>query len=144
MRIKIIALLLITGLLNQTLPAQTKDETAVATAVESLRKAMVDGNKTVLEALTVNELSYGHSSGKVEDKTSFVDGIASGRSDFVTIELTDQTIKVVGNNAIVRHKLSATTNDGGKPGTVNLSILLVWQKQHKAWKLLARQAVKLP
>ena len=124
--------------------AQTKDEKAVAASVESLRKAMVDADKSVLDKLSDTKLSYGHSSGKIEDKTSFVDNIVSGRSDFVSIELTDQTITVTGNTAIVRHNLIAATNDGGKAGEVRLHIMLVWVKESAQWKLLARQAVKLP
>jgi ketosteroid isomerase-like protein len=123
--------------------AQNKEEAAVTAAVENLRKAMIDGDKTGLQNITADQLSYGHSSGKVEDKATFVDNIATGKSDFVTIDLTNQTIAISGDAAIVRHTLSATTNDGGKPGTVNLNILLIWQKQKGQWKLLARQAVKI-
>ena len=124
--------------------AQTKDEKDVAAAVEFMRKAMVDGDRANLTKLAADDLSYGHSSGKIQDKKEFVEAIASGASDFVTIDLTDQTIKVAGNTAIVRHKLSAQTNDGGKPGSTVLGIMLVFQKQKGAWKLLARQAYKLP
>lgn len=127
-----------------TMYAQTKDETTVAGAVEQLRKAMIDGNKTDLENIASEKLSYGHSSGLIENKAEFVDKIASGKSDFVTIELTDQTVSVSGKTAIVRHKLHATTNDGGKAGEVRLFILLIFQKEGKQWKLLARQAVRQP
>lgn len=122
---------------------QSKNETAVANAVEQLRKAMIDGNKAELENIASDKLSYGHSGGLVESKTEFVEKIASGKSDFVTIELKNQTISVSGKTAIVRHRLDATTNDGGKPGEVHLLILLIFQKQNKHWKLLARQAVKV-
>jgi ketosteroid isomerase-like protein len=44
----------------------------------------------------------------------------------------------------VRHKLHAKTNDGGKAGEVRLFVLLVFQKENKQWKLLARQAVRQP
>jgi len=124
--------------------SQTKSERQVAAAVEQLKKAMIDGSREELEAIASNDLSYGHSGGKIEDKAAFVEAIASGKSDFVTIDLTEQTIKVAGKTAIVRHKLSAQTNDGGKPGSVNLNILLVFQKEHGQWKLLARQAVRPP
>src|SRR4051812_589678 len=87
--------------------AQTKDEKNVAAAVEFMRKAMVDGDRANLTKLAAEDLSYGHSSGKIQDKKEFVEAIASGASDFVTIDLTDQTIKVMGKTAIVRHKLSA-------------------------------------
>jgi ketosteroid isomerase-like protein len=140
---KLICLIMISGIINSTM-AQTKEETAVTAAVETLRKAMVDGDKAGLQKVTADQLSYGHSSGRVEDKATFVDNIASGKSDFVTIDLTNQTVAVAGDAAIVRHTLAATTNDGGTPGSVKLNILLVWQKQKGEWKLLARQAVKVP
>ena len=133
---------MIAGIVNSTM-AQTKDETAVGAAVEALRKAMIDGDKAGLQKITADQLSYGHSSGRVEDKAAFVDNIVTGKSDFVTIDLTNQTVAVAGDAAIVRHTLAATTNDSGNPGSVKLNILLVWQKQKGQWKLLARQAVKL-
>jgi ketosteroid isomerase-like protein len=140
---KLICVILISGIVSGAM-AQSKEETAVTAAVESLKKAMIDGDKAGLEKITANQLSYGHSSGRVEDKASFVDNIVTGKSDFVTIELTNQTVSVAGDAAIVRHALSATTNDNGNPGSVKLNILLVWQKQKGQWKLLARQAVKVP
>ena len=133
---------MIAGIVSST-QAQSKEELAVTAAVESLRKAMIDGDKTGLQNITADQLSYGHSSGKVEDKATFIDNIVSGKSDFVTIDLTNQTITVAGDAAIVRHALAATTNDNGTAGNVKLNILLVWQKQKGQWKLLARQAVKV-
>ncbi|EHQ24488.1 nuclear transport factor 2 family protein [Mucilaginibacter paludis] len=124
--------------------AQTKDEADVAAAVEKMRLAMISANKADLENIASDNLTYGHSSGKLQNKAEFVDAFISKASVFVTITLTDQTIKITGTTAIVRHKLNAETADGGKPGTVNLGIMLVFVKQHGAWKLLARQAYKLP
>lgn len=139
---KMICLIMIAMIINGTM-AQSKDEVAVNAAVESLKKAMVDGDKAGLEKITAEKLSYGHSSGKVEDKPTFVDNIVTGKSDFVIIELTNQTVSVSGDAAIVRHTLAATTNDNGNAGSVKLNIMLVWQKQKGQWKLLARQAVKV-
>lgn len=124
--------------------AQSPTELKVAATVEKLRLAMVSGERAALEELASTDLSYGHSSGKIEDKAAFVESIASGKSDFVTIDFKGQTIKVTGKTAIVRHQLHAKTNDGGKPGEVHLGILLVLQKEGKTWKLLGRQAYKLP
>lgn len=139
---KLICLILILGVINGTM-AQSKEEAAVNAAVENLKKAMIDGDKGALEKITSDKLSYGHSSGRVEDRAAFVDNIVTGKSDFVTIELTNQTVSVSGDAAIVRHTLSATTNDSGNPGSVKLNIMLIFQKQKGQWKLLARQAVKV-
>lgn len=123
--------------------AQSKQEKAVAAATELLRKAMIEADKPVLENSVSDKLSYGHSSGAIDDKTTFVNKIVSDKSDFVSIDLSEQTISISGKTAIVRHILKAKTNDGGKPGEVHLRILLVWQKESGKWKLLARQAVKM-
>ncbi len=122
---------------------QILNEQEVAIAVEKLRKAMIDANKATLESLAADSLSYGHSNGNVESKIQFVENIVSGKSDFVTIELSEQTISISQNTAIVRHLFNATTNDGGKPGTVKIKVLLVWQKESEGVKLLARQAVRI-
>ena len=124
--------------------AQTKDEKAIADAVEQLRTAMVNADKSVLENLTSEKLSYGHSGGHIDDKKEFVEKIVSGASDFVEIELAEQTISISDDVAVVRHVLNAKTNDAGKgPAEVHLRVLLIWQKQKGSWKLLARQAVKI-
>ena len=116
----------------------------VAAAAERLRVAMIDPTAAALGALVADDLSYGHSGGKVDTKTSFISDLMDGKSDFVSIAITEQTIKVVDSStAIVRHTLTADTNDSGKPGKVSLKILGVWQKQGGDWKLLARQAVRV-
>ena len=140
---KLLALATVLIAVSSIAVAQTKDETGVAAAVEELRTAMINGDKAALEKLTADKLSYGHSSGRIEDKKEFVEKIASGASDFVTIDLAQQTISVSDKVAIVRHTLNAKTNDGGMPGEAHLKILLIWQKQKGGWKLLARQAVKI-
>jgi len=135
--------LMLAGTATVSVKAQTSAEKQVAAAVETLTKAMIDANKTALENISSDALSYGHSSGKIQDKAAFVDALVSGQSDFVTINLTDQTISVKDQTAIVRHKFSAQTNDGGKPGSVNIGVMQVWVKEKGKWILLGRQAFKL-
>ncbi len=122
---------------------QTKSETQLKNSVEALRKAMIDADKVALDQLIAPELSYGHSSGKIESKTDFVGSLTLGESDFVTIDLSEQTIEIVGKTAIVRHNLAAATSNGGKAATTKLHVLTIWQKQNGSWKLLARQATKI-
>lgn len=121
---------------------QKKAAESIKKAVSKLDKAMVDADGPTLYKMTYPNLSYGHSSGVIQNQKEFVEGITSGRSDFVSIDLTDQSIEIIGNTATVRHMLSAKTFDNKVPGTVRLEILLVWVKSHGQWKLLARQAVK--
>lgn len=70
--------------------------------------------------------------------------LLTGASDFVEIDLTDKQVVIQNKIALVRHTLSAKTNDKNIPGKVKLYILLVWSNEKTGWKLLARQAVKVP
>jgi hypothetical protein len=124
--------------------SKSKDEIAVAARVETLRQAMIDADGTKLKELTSAGLSYGHSSGLVQNQTVFIEKIVNGESDFVTIEFQNQTIEIVGDNAIVRHNLAAHTKDSGIDKDIKIGIMLVWQKQKNKWLLIARQAYKLP
>lgn len=140
---KLLFSLLALGLLTTVDSLAQNGDQGVAQAVEKLRKLMIDPDKAGLEAIASDRLSYGHSSGKIEDKAAFVEALTSGASDFKSIELTDQTITVVDNTALVRHKLTGETIDKGNTGQVKIGVLLVWVKQKNDWKLLARQAVKV-
>jgi ketosteroid isomerase-like protein len=124
--------------------SQPADEKQIGTEVENLRKAMIAADKSALDNLTALELSYGHSNGMIENKQAFIEDLLSGKSIFTSIELTDQSIKISGDVAIVRHHLIAVTNNDHIAGKADLFVLLIWQKQKGEWKLLARQAVKNP
>ena len=116
----------------------------VEEAVTRLSKLMVNPDSIALDKLILNNLSYGHSSGKIQTKQEFMHSLLSAESDFVEINLTDQTVTIQNKTALVRHTLSAKTNDKNVPGNVKLFILLIWSKEKAGWKLLGRQAVKVP
>jgi ketosteroid isomerase-like protein len=125
--------------------AASADEDAVAKRVEAFRLAQIAADAKALGELCAEELSYSHSSGKVEDKATFIANATDGKSKFLSIEYKDPTIKVVGPAAIVRfHWLGEQemAADGKKVST-NLHILMNWQKQGDEWKLLSRAATKL-
>lgn len=116
----------------------------VEEAVTKLTKLMITPDSLALDELVLPNLSYGHSSGKIQTKQEFMHSLLSAESDFVDINLTDQTLIVQNKTALVRHTLNAKTNDKNVPGNVKLYILLIWSKEKAGWKLLGRQAVKVP
>ncbi|HAM11028.1 MAG: hypothetical protein A2X05_04150 [Bacteroidetes bacterium GWE2_41_25] len=125
--------------------SQTAAEKEVASAVENLMKGFIDADKNILDNMTAEELNYGHSAGKVQNKTEFVDEVISGKPlDYLKIDLEGQTIKVTGKTAVVRHIFNAETSSNGTPGKLRIGNMMVWQKQKGKWKLIARQAYKLP
>jgi len=141
---RLLLTILLCSLSATLLYAQTSDETAIANRMEAMRKALLKPDKTTLEDIAADALTYGHSTGLIEDKAAFVQDLVSGKTVFTEVNFLEQTIKVNGNIAWVRNRMTGATNNNNIPAKVDIIVLLVWQKQHGEWKLFARQAAKLP
>ena len=120
------------------------DEEQVAQAIERFRVVMVNPDSQVLADLASDDLEYVHSSGTVRDKEGFIDEFMKRWTHFTKVTILNQTIKITGGNAIVRHRLLADANNPGYPAKVDIIILMVWTKEQGKWKMLARQAAKVP
>ncbi|QJI28818.1 nuclear transport factor 2 family protein [Pseudomonas sp. ADAK18] len=114
----------------------------VAQAVDHLTQAMLHKNIPQLQALTANNLTYGHSSGKIQTKQEFIADIETGRSGFKTLEMQKQTITLNGDTALVRNHFSAQAVNSGVEVPTEIENFQVWQKQKGHWLLIGRQAFK--
>jgi hypothetical protein len=73
------------------------------------------------------------SDGRVQTKAEFVDALVDGKSVFKSISLTGQTVSIVGDIAILRHRFEADAVSNGTPSRPRIKILQVWQKQDGVW-----------
>ncbi|MCP2068208.1 UNVERIFIED_ORG: ketosteroid isomerase-like protein [Pseudomonas reinekei] len=132
-------LCLFSGYVAATPAASDKD---VAQAVDHLTQAMLHKDIPELNALTAENLTYGHSSGKIQDKQAFIADIETGKSAFKTLEMQNQTITVSGDVALVRHHFSAQALKGTEVVPTEIENFQIWQKQDGKWLLVGRQAFK--
>jgi ketosteroid isomerase-like protein len=123
--------------------AEAGDEAAVKQNVEELRQALLKGDKAQLERLTAEQLSYGHSDGRVQNKAEFIDGVMTRKATVKSLDFPDLKIAVAGDAAIARHLYESESEMDGKTTNTKIGTLEVWQKQGGNWKLLARQGYKL-
>jgi ketosteroid isomerase-like protein len=124
--------------------AQEKEQ-AVASAVENFKTGLINADRDLLENLTSDELVFVHSSGKMQNKAEFIEEIVSlNPNDYTNINLEDQKISVEGNTAVVTHIYHADYTSNEVPGSVRIGIMLIWHETDGEWKLLARQAYRLP
>ncbi|RNL89641.1 nuclear transport factor 2 family protein, partial [Sinomicrobium pectinilyticum] len=73
-------------------PAEEKKE--IEAAVALLRGAILSPDASLLGELTSDQLTYGHSSGTIQDKGEFIDDLVHGSFDFTTVDFRDQRIVV--------------------------------------------------
>ncbi len=132
-------LCLFTGYVAATPPGVDKD---VAQAVDHLTQAMLHKDIPELNALTAENLTYGHSSGKIQDKQAFIADIQTGKSAFKTLEMQNQSITLSGDVALVRHHFSALALKGTEVVPTEIENFQIWQKQDGKWLLVGRQAYK--
>lgn len=124
--------------------AQSADEAEIARLLKRFEVAMVHPDSSVLADIASDDLEYVHSSGTVRNKQTFIDEFMKRMTNLSKVEVFNQTIKVSGNDAIVRHRLVADMHNPGYPAVIDIIILMVWRKEDGKWKMLARQAAKIP
>ena len=122
--------------------AEGLTDTSASRASTQLAAAMIAADKAKLDALLAPQLSFGHSNGLIQTKAEFMGAVLSGKEVFKTIQLTDHVADVVGNSAVIRHTFTSDLVLEGKPLSVKLGELQVWQKQSGSWRLIARQAFR--
>ncbi|CAI8712192.1 MULTISPECIES: nuclear transport factor 2 family protein [Pseudomonas] len=135
-------LLLVLACLFSGYVAAAPAEQDVAQAVDHLTQAMLHKDIAELNALTADNLTYGHSSGKIQDKKAFIADIETGKSAFKTLEMQNQTITLSGDTALVRHHFSAQALKGTEVVPTEIENFQIWQKQSGKWLLVGRQAYK--
>jgi Domain of unknown function (DUF4440) len=130
--------------LGKSSVADATEEAVVAEAVEILRAGILQADKDKLSRVTADQISYGHSDGRVETKEQFINGQLTRKQVVKSLTFPELKVAVVGNAAIARHIYLAESELDGKATTTRIGALQVWQKQDGAWKLLARQGFRLP
>ena len=118
------------------------EHAALTQAIEKFYNAIRDKNAAAFEPLLTHDVTYGHSSGRIENKAQFIANVMDPKTKWKSIYGAKQTNTFSGDTAISRHIMSGENERDGKPGTASMETMMVWQKHGGAWKLLARQAFK--
>ena len=140
---KKVSILVVICLLGQLALGQQAQQ-QLDQAISTWRMAVLAADEATLKALVADELSYGHSNGKIENKAEFVSVIVSKENVYKRLDLSEQTISMVDKNtAIVRHKMAVDVVSDGEQKSFYIGVLQVWIKRKNTWQMMARQAFKL-
>ncbi len=123
--------------------AQLKDEQKIIYNVKLLHSTIFGTKDSLtLEKMSAKEVTYGHSHGNLQDRSTFITSVSHNQSTYTNIQANNISVIVNGKTAVSRYLLTGTeTNKAGKVTELKLNILQVWIKEKKAWKMMARQAV---
>lgn len=122
-----------------------KMEAEVWQRSEALNKAVFEAKDSItLKNLLHTKVTYGHSGGAVEDKNMMIKKAVNSPTVYRNIAFEKRNISIVKKTAVLRHNLRAISIENNTPSPLDLSILQVWIYEKGDWRLLARQAVKIP
>lgn len=131
---------------NATAFAQNSKEAAVWSSVEKLTDAIFGKRDSALLVKLVDEnVTYAHSNGNVENKAQMIQAAMGNRGSYKNIQIERGTINIDGKTAVLRHNLRGASVDvRGTESPLDLGILQVWKKKWGKWKIVGRQAVRIP
>ena len=103
---------------------------------------MVSGDRSALEKLLADDLTYTHSTALLENKEQFLKSVTSGNIDYVSIVPSDSDwkIRVNGNTAIVNGIAEVNVIDTGKDRKIRIRFTTVQTNRGGAWQLQAWQS----
>jgi len=121
------------------------DTTAAVRELESRRyAAMCRGDAAAVEALLADSLVYTHSTGAADSRSSYLDGLRSGKWRYRKIERPIENIQVHGECAIVTGQVRIDILVDGAPKILNSRFTDVWIMGPQGWRMAAWQSTPVP
>lgn len=112
---------------------------------EERTEAMVMGDLAALDRLLADDLSYVHSSTKVDTKASFIENLRSGASKYKAFQREEANTRVFGDAAVNTGVATVSVeNQGQAPATFKIRYTNVWVNRGGKWQMVAWQATRLP
>jgi hypothetical protein len=112
-------------------------------SMQKLDKALVQKDELVLQKILHNNVSYGHSSGWVQNKTDVLNDFKNGKLIYNKLESSNPVILAINKDwATVRMDTKAEGLLNGNAFNLSMYIMQVWMKTKVGWQLFARQSAK--
>lgn len=107
-------------------------------------KVMIAKDRTGLEAVLHNDLTYFHSSGASDNKETYIASIFTGKSNYLSIEAAELLTRVYGKTGINTGILNILTiNAEGKETLLKLRFSDVFVFESGRWQMVSWQSTKL-
>lgn len=110
-----------------------------------LYDAQVAGSADDIAPMLSADLRYLHSTGVAETRAQYLDGVRRRLYEYGRIDSRHVRLNVAEDIAIQDGSVEMTVSTQGAPKTlIQLLFCLVWRREGAQWKLLYRQATRIP
>jgi ketosteroid isomerase-like protein len=125
-------------------PELTATEAEVVRADDRRFTAMQKGDWTALEAALADDLTYVHSSARLESKAEHVGNLKAGKPHYRGIAPRDRRVRVHGDVGVVDGVSEMHVENAGKEQRFTVRYLAVYAKAGGAWRMIAWQSTRVP
>lgn len=132
---------------DNALTAQRSSRTEELVAADVQRiAALVSGDRDALERLLADDLSYGHSDGRLETKAGLLSGLLSGSQRYHAINAGERHIRSLGeDNALITGTADLLVGPANAAIKLRVRYLAVYRRELRTgWQLIAYQSTRLP
>jgi ketosteroid isomerase-like protein len=124
-----------------TTETRTQAEQEVLAAQRARLDATIAKDEAALERLMADDLSYVHSSAKLESKAENIAAIV-GSGAYRKFELSDVVVRVEGDSAVITGKADITLGRPDGDMLLPVRFLDVWVRRDGEWRELAWQSTR--
>ena len=124
------------------MPDQTEDE--VLSADDRRFEAMRKADWPALEAALADDLTYVHSTARLETKAEHVGNLKAGKPHYRGIAPRERKVRVHGGVGVVNGVSEMHVENAGKEQRFTVRYLAVYAKAGSVWRMTAWQSTKVP
>jgi ketosteroid isomerase-like protein len=119
-------------------------EADVLRADEKRFEAMRAEDWAALDAALADELTYVHSSARLETKAEHVANLKARKPQYKGVTPRDRTARIHGNIGVVTGISGIHVENAGAENRFTVRYLAVYAKQAEKWRMIAWQSTRLP
>ena len=139
----IMSLVVLPAVLLSTHAAAFQVERAIEALEDKRYEAMKRADREALEQLLADDLTYVHTSGRVETKSQFINSIESGEILYRSIDREDVQVRIYGSTAVVTGLANVTVELRGRVEHLRIRFIDVYVRQNGRWNMVAWQSTRL-
>ena len=127
-----------------TQTATTAAETDVLRADDTRFAAMKGGDWTALDAVLADDLTYVHSTARLESKAEHVANLRAGKPHYRGIAPRERRVRVQGGVGVVNGVSEMHVENAGKEQRFTVRYLAVYALSGDRWRMIAWQSTRVP
>jgi len=143
--LRLVAIFAVTSWAGAAAPLLGADAETELAGIEKQRfAAMLAADVAALDRLLSPDLTYTHSSARVETKQEYIEAIKTGASKYKVIEPEDIRVRVYGSTAVLTGFCRFEVTSGGQELKLRVRFTDVYVKNDGAWRMVAWQSTRIP